>query len=251
LIVLDVMMPHMTGYEVCDSLRKQYSPQELPVIFLTANHQPSEIIKAFVAGGCDFITKPISGKKLIEKIKVHLSLLEEYRYLKQANENPTMTLAGAQGDYLLVAQAIANIIEQIFYLIPPAGDIGCWILNEENNFAYIENRATLPATDKYALLAPQKIEGFLDDSDRKNDNIELSKGLVAAARAGRLGDGFVGYKYVQCELLLCDDAMIGFIILTGDSAELMVAEYKTMLFQFQKHIVAAVTKMKRIDLLKH
>ncbi|MES2823392.1 MAG: two-component regulator propeller domain-containing protein [Pseudomonadota bacterium] len=250
LIILDVMMPHMTGHEVCDSLRKHYSQQALPVIFLTANHQPGEIIKAFVAGGCDFITKPISGKKLIEKIQTHLALLEEYRYLNQANENGAIAIANIQNDYLLLAQAIANIIEQVFYQVPPAKDIGCWILNENNNFAYVENISTLPITDKYAVLEPQKIEGFLDDSDEKNDKIELTKGLIAAARAGRLGDGFMGCKYVQCELIMCDDAMIGFIILTGDSVELMTLEYKAILFQCQKHIVAAVTKMKKIELIK-
>ncbi|MES2676315.1 MAG: two-component regulator propeller domain-containing protein [Pseudomonadota bacterium] len=250
LIILDVMMPHMTGHEVCESLRKHYSPQELPVIFLTANHQPSEIIKAFVAGGCDFITKPISGKKLIEKIKIHLSLLEDYRCLNQDNENGRIAIADPQRDYLRLSQAIANIIAQVFYQIPSAKDIGCWILNEGNNFAFIENLSTLPVTDKYALLAPQKIEGFLDDSDEKNDKIELTKGLIAAVRAGRLGDGFMGCKYVQCELIIYDDAMIGFIILTGDSAELMASEYKTILFQSQKHIVAAVKKMKKIELIK-
>ncbi len=259
LIILDVMMPHMTGYEVCDALRKNYSLHELPVIFLTANHQPGEVMKAFSTGSGDFITKPISGKMLIEKIKTHLSLLEESRKINQIldtnihslqevkkSQNPTNTRTILEYNHLPLSQAIANIVEQIFSITPPAEKIGCWILNEENNFACIENLPSLPAEDKCILFPPQKIEGFMDDTDKENKNINLAKSLIAAAKAGRLGSGFTDSKYVQCELIICDDSMIGFIILSGDSGELMASEYKTMLLQFQKHIVAAVTKTKKI-----
>lgn len=79
LIILDVMMPHITGYETCARLRKMYSSRQLPVIFLTANHQSGEINKAFEAGGNDFLTKPVSGKVLVDKVLLHLAKLDEYR----------------------------------------------------------------------------------------------------------------------------------------------------------------------------
>lgn len=263
LIILDVMMPRMTGYEVCDALRKSYSLHELPVIFLTANHQPEEVIKAFSTGGCDFITKPISGKMLIERIKIHLSLLDEFRQINkalskatfstydiEASHNPTNAPNIGECGHLPLPQAIANIVEQIYYLILPTEVIGCWVLDEENNFAFIENLPTIPGTDKCALFPLQKIEGFMDDTDKENKNANLSKSLTAAARAGRLGDDYVNSKFAQCELIICDDSIIGFIILGGNSAEIMAPEYKVMLFEFQKYITTAVTKNKKIAAIK-
>lgn len=74
LVLLDIMMPGMSGYEVCQKLRKKYSTFELPIIFLTAKNQPNDIVTAFEVGANDYIVKPVDKTELLAKIDTHLSL---------------------------------------------------------------------------------------------------------------------------------------------------------------------------------
>ncbi len=74
LVLLDIMMPRMSGYEVCRKLRETYTTFELPIIFLTAKNQPGDIVTAFEVGGNDYIVKPVDKTELSAKIDIHLSL---------------------------------------------------------------------------------------------------------------------------------------------------------------------------------
>jgi two-component system sensor histidine kinase ChiS len=74
LILLDVMMPKMTGYELCKKLREQFPATELPVVLLTAKDQVSDLVEGFGAGANDYLTKPISKNELLARIKTHLRL---------------------------------------------------------------------------------------------------------------------------------------------------------------------------------
>ena len=86
IVLLDVMMPHMSGYEVCREIRKFYSPSELPVIMLTAKSQLDNLLEGLESGANDYITKPFSSEEVLERIRVHLQLLNANRELKNANE---------------------------------------------------------------------------------------------------------------------------------------------------------------------
>jgi predicted ATPase/signal transduction histidine kinase/class 3 adenylate cyclase/tRNA A-37 threonylcarbamoyl transferase component Bud32 len=74
LILLDVMMPRMTGYEVCQKIRESFPANELPVVLLTSRTQASDMTEAFGSGANDYLTKPISKKELLARIKMHLQL---------------------------------------------------------------------------------------------------------------------------------------------------------------------------------
>jgi signal transduction histidine kinase/ligand-binding sensor domain-containing protein/class 3 adenylate cyclase len=76
LILLDIMMPKMSGYEVCQKIRKKYLPSELPVIMLTAKNQVSDLVEGFSSGASDYIAKPFSKNELLARIKTHLNLLK-------------------------------------------------------------------------------------------------------------------------------------------------------------------------------
>jgi len=86
IVLLDVMMPRMSGYEVCRRIREYYSPSELPVIMLTAKTQLENLVEGLNSGANDYITKPFSSEELVERIRVHLQLLNANRELKDANE---------------------------------------------------------------------------------------------------------------------------------------------------------------------
>ena len=74
LILLDIMMPDMDGYEVCRQLKKDFSAQYIPIIFLTAMTDSRDIVKGFDAGGADYVTKPFHSAELMARIRTHLEL---------------------------------------------------------------------------------------------------------------------------------------------------------------------------------
>ncbi|HEY9694005.1 MAG TPA: MASE1 domain-containing protein [Oculatellaceae cyanobacterium] len=74
IILLDIMMPHMSGYEVCQKLRETLPPDLLPIMFLTAKNQMSDVVTGFQIGGNDYVTKPFQKEELIARIKNHINL---------------------------------------------------------------------------------------------------------------------------------------------------------------------------------
>ena len=73
-ILLDVMMPGMTGFEVCRKLRTMPELRDIPVIFLSAAADKSFIVEALEAGGVDYITKPFHGRELLSRVELHANL---------------------------------------------------------------------------------------------------------------------------------------------------------------------------------
>lgn len=73
LVLLDVMMPGMSGYEACQEIRKQYDHAALPVILLTALSQTNDRIRGFDAGANDYLTKPFNKQELAARIRAHLT----------------------------------------------------------------------------------------------------------------------------------------------------------------------------------
>ncbi|CAM2006479.1 two-component regulator propeller domain-containing protein [Acanthopleuribacter pedis] len=93
LVLLDVVMPRISGYEVCRRIRKRYAVQDLPVIFLAAKHQISDVVAGFESGGNDYITKPVSKDELVSRINTHTRLLDIHRNLEQMVKERTRELA--------------------------------------------------------------------------------------------------------------------------------------------------------------
>lgn len=82
LILLDVMMPNMDGYEVCRQLKSKISTASIPVIFVTAKGEADDETLGFDLGAVDYITKPISPPVVKKRVQIHLALHNEKRLLK-------------------------------------------------------------------------------------------------------------------------------------------------------------------------
>jgi len=74
LVLLDVMMPEMDGFEVCRRIKKDPNTSDIPVIFLTAKTDPDSLLEGFSAGGVDYLQKPFSADELIVRVETHLRL---------------------------------------------------------------------------------------------------------------------------------------------------------------------------------
>ncbi|MBN1991600.1 MAG: response regulator [Anaerolineae bacterium] len=84
LILLDVVMPEMDGFEVCRRLKADARTRAIPVIFMSALNDMSDKAAAFAAGGADYIAKPIQVDELLAHVETHLAL---YRLRRQLEDN--------------------------------------------------------------------------------------------------------------------------------------------------------------------
>ena len=83
MILLDIMMPDMSGFEVCEYLKSDERTRDIPIIFISALNETSDKVRAFEAGGVDYISKPIEQREVLARIRTHLAL-REARYCLQA-----------------------------------------------------------------------------------------------------------------------------------------------------------------------
>lgn len=119
LILLDISMPGMDGFEVCRRIKADPATEEIPIIFLTAMNQSEDIVKGFELGAVDYITKPFNSAELLKRISTHLKLKhsqdtikEQYKELKQRNKEVTSLLAGANA--ILTSETFEIAAQKIF-----------------------------------------------------------------------------------------------------------------------------------------
>ncbi|MFV0448212.1 MAG: HD-GYP domain-containing protein [Vibrio sp.] len=92
LILLDVMMPDMNGYEVCQRLKQDPLTRHIPVIFVTALAETADETQGFEIGGVDYITKPVSASVVKARVKTHITLQNQKRLLKEEVRKQTKDL---------------------------------------------------------------------------------------------------------------------------------------------------------------
>ncbi len=85
LILLDVMMPEMDGFEVCRILRSTPTTREIPIIFLTAKTEVDDIVKGFEVGANDYVAKPFRPAELLARVRTHLTLRAQQREIAKKN----------------------------------------------------------------------------------------------------------------------------------------------------------------------
>ncbi len=82
LILLDIMMPGMNGYDVCRKLKEEVSTLDIPVIFLSAKIETNDLVKGFDVGAADFVTKPFKSEELLARINTHIELYRARKKIK-------------------------------------------------------------------------------------------------------------------------------------------------------------------------
>lgn len=103
IILLDVMMPGMSGFEVAIELKKSDEYKHIPIIFLTALNSTSDIVKGFQLGANDFITKPFNKDELIIRVRHQISLIVARRIIIKQTEELRQTISGRDKLYSVIA----------------------------------------------------------------------------------------------------------------------------------------------------
>jgi diguanylate cyclase (GGDEF)-like protein len=86
LILLDIMMPGMDGYELCERLKADDRTREIPVVFISALNDTVNKVRAFQSGGVDYVTKPFQAEEVLARVKTHLTLRNMQRALQAHNQ---------------------------------------------------------------------------------------------------------------------------------------------------------------------
>ena len=130
LVLLDVMMPDMSGFEVAQHLKSNPQTAEIPIIFLTALNSTADIVKGFQVGANDFISKPFNKEELIIRVTHQISLVAAKRLILSKTEELQRTIAGRDKLYSVIAHDLRSpmgsikIVLNMLILNLPAEKIG-------------------------------------------------------------------------------------------------------------------------------
>ena len=113
LILLDVMMPEMTGFEVAAHLKNNTKTANIPIIFLTALNSTEDIVKGFQAGANDFITKPFNKEELLVRVNHQISLVAAKRLILEKTDELRRTIVGRDKLYSLIAHDLRSPLASI------------------------------------------------------------------------------------------------------------------------------------------
>jgi DNA-binding NtrC family response regulator len=106
LVLLDVMMPDLDGFAVCERLKASDATRDVPVIFLTALNETTEKVRAFSTGGVDYLTKPFEPRELLARVGTHLALRRAQRELEAQNARLKVEIEAHQR-----SRAVINCLE--------------------------------------------------------------------------------------------------------------------------------------------
>lgn len=113
LILLDVMMPEMNGFEVCKRIKSNDVLKEIPIIFLTAKTETKDILEAFESGGSDYVTKPFNQAELLARVKTHISLRKSKDMLLLVNNRLKDVMQNFQNTLDIIEKDVITNINEI------------------------------------------------------------------------------------------------------------------------------------------
>lgn len=113
LILLDVMMPDISGFDTAVILKKDPETQDIPIIFLTALNTPADLVHGFQVGANDFLTKPFNKEELVMRVVQQISLVAAKRIIVQQNEELRRTISNRDKMYSVIAHDLRSPMASI------------------------------------------------------------------------------------------------------------------------------------------
>lgn len=113
LILLDVMMPDISGFDTAVILKKDDETKDIPIIFLTALNTPADLVHGFKVGASDFLTKPFNKEELVMRVMQQISLVAAKRIIEQQNAELRATLSNRDKMYSVIAHDLRSPMASI------------------------------------------------------------------------------------------------------------------------------------------
>lgn len=167
LLVLDVMMPVKSGYEVCREVRKQFNLFELPILFLTARRETEDVLKGFDAGGNDYVSKPFEAPELLSRTQTLIKLNKLY------NINNELQLALNEKNKFLAMNIhdLKNPLSSIMVMTE--------ILKKEaENESRLQTISNIEIINSSAMFMSGLVQQILDFAAMEDEGFKLKKELV-------------------------------------------------------------------------
>lgn len=187
LVLLDIMMPGMDGYQVCQEIRKTQQADQMPVIFLSARNQLGDLAQGFQVGANDYMIKPIAREELIARIKTHLGLLQACRSLDQLVQQRTKDLKARNAELETwdqvvrfinrehqIESVLQTLTEQGMGLIDEAMIASFFLLDRENeSFSIVASAGYDPKMiEGLSFNAQDVIDRYLPDGNDTEEELQ-------------------------------------------------------------------------------
>lgn len=163
LILLDINMPNMDGYEVCQQLKANPETQPIPVIFLSALSETLDKVKAFEVGGVDYVTKPFQVEEVLLRVKTQLTLCQMKQQLERTIKIQSTELNQAQIQLIQSEKmaSLGNMVAGVAHeLNNPIGFLGGSVRNAQNYIQDLFNHL-----DLYRALYPEPPKAIQENSE--------------------------------------------------------------------------------------
>jgi DNA-binding response OmpR family regulator len=168
-ILLDIKMPDMDGYQVCEALKSDENTSEIPIIFLSALDQVVDKVKAFQVGGVDYISKPFEPEEVLVRLETHLTIQRQKRQLKEAIDRHQQIAEIAYQSRILLANLLNSSLDGIAAVQAVRADIAgeiedfrCLVVNPVFAKLLGKKRTELAGAPVLKKLLNQLIPGLFD-----------------------------------------------------------------------------------------
>jgi DNA-binding response OmpR family regulator len=180
LILLDIDMPDMNGYEVCQHFKENDKTKDIPVIFISAFSQTQNIIAGFNAGGVDYITKPFQWQEVIARVNTQIEILKAKR------ETELILTKTFVGSVQIMADILATTKPDIFHFASRLQTITKKMTVELNlNARWVYEIAALLSMIGYVIFPDERLESYLKGNPHaitakeKKDALQFSINLIS------------------------------------------------------------------------
>ncbi len=165
LILLDIVMPNIDGYELCKRLKDAKNTKYIPVVFITANTTESSIEQAFEVGGVDYVTKPFKPKELLARVDTHLKMQELINDLRKSQEELKLLASIDPMTKLYNRRYFAEISKHVVSLSKREKTITTIIMIDIDKFKNINDTYGHEVGDKVIIYLSKKLKELTRESD--------------------------------------------------------------------------------------
>ncbi len=273
LVLLDIMMPMMSGFEVCKEVRKTYNIQEMPIIFLTAKNLIIDLADGFEVGANDFLTKPISLGELSSRVRTHLQLLDMNKNLERKVSQRTEEVTLAYTELKTLDNIVSTIHQELRFdrllkvilheamiLFPTADRAAYWNLDKEesafkltstHNIVNFDNNLDTSETTEYETLSSEDIyKTYLNDESKLFDHIYLID-IQRLSKDAVYGTDLNSSRSALAIAMELDGEIVGVLVLASNrSSKTFISSKASTLHRFRSHVTSALTKSNLMNLLE-